>query len=78
MDVLRWRGAHLADERGGVERRQGSEAQRSDAKWRGRGLGQRNINFYFREAKKSSILHQSSSQIVFCPNFTPLLPNITE
>ena len=34
------RGAHLAAERGGVERRQWSEAERSGAKWRGRGLGQ--------------------------------------
>ena len=31
------RGAHLAAER--------SEEERSGAKWRGRGLGQRNINF---------------------------------
>ena len=38
------RGAHLAAERGDAERR-GSEAERSGAKWRGRGLGQRNTGF---------------------------------
>ena len=35
--MLRTGGAHLAAER--------SEAERSGAKWRGRGLGQRNITY---------------------------------
>ena len=40
--VVTRRGASLAAERVGAERRRKSEAQRSGAKWRGRGLGQRN------------------------------------